>query len=80
MDFIETVEYMGITYCVRGERIVVDESFGHAFGIEVGYYIEVKILEIFEAFDEYGEDSYYDNTDEQLLCELTQILEEKFNA
>lgn len=80
MDFIETVERMGITYCVKGERIVVDESFGHAFGIEVGYYIEVKILEIFEAFDEYGEDHPYDNKDEQLLCELTQILEDRFSG
>ena len=80
MDFIETVEYMGITYCVEGDRIVADESFGHAFGIEVAYYLEVKSLEIFEAFDEYKEDHPFDNTDEQLICELTQILEDKFNA
>lgn len=79
MDFIETVSYMGISYCVKGERIIVDNSFAHAFGIEVAYYLEVKSLEIFEAFDEYGEDHPFDNTDEQLLCELTQILENMFN-
>lgn len=80
MDFIETVIYNGNSYCVEGRRVFVDDSFSHEFGIERGYHFEVEYLEIFEAFDEYGEDRPFGNTDEQLICELTQILEDKFNG
>ena len=79
MDFIETVVYIGKSYCVKGNRVVIDQSFAHAFGIERGYSYEVDDLEIFEAFDECGEDTPFDNTDKDLIYNLTQILEEKFN-
>ena len=79
MYFIETVIYNGKTYCVKGNRVVIDQSFAHAFGIERGYSYEVDDLEIFEAFDECGEDIPFDNTDKDLIYNLTQILEEKFN-
>ena len=79
MYFIETVIYNGKTYCVKGNRIVIDQSFAHAFGIERGYSYEVDNLEIFEAFDENGEDIPFDNTDKEMIYNLTQILEEKFN-
>ena len=80
MDFIETVVYIGKSYCVKGNRVVIDKSFTHAFGIERGHSYEVDNLEIFEAFDENGEDTRFDNTDYLLIYELSQILEDKFNA
>ena len=79
MDFIETVAYSDNSYCVKGNRVVIDQSFAHAFGIERGYSYEVDNLEIFEAFDENGEDVNYDNSDKDLMYYLTQILENKFN-
>ena len=79
MYFIETVIYNDKSYCVKGNRVVIDQSFSHAFGIERGYSYEVDGLEIFEAFDECGEDILFDNTDKDLIYNLTQILEEKFN-
>ena len=79
MDFIETVVYNEVSYCVKGKRNIVDQSFAHAFGIERGYSYEVDNLEIFEAFDECGEDIPFDNTDKEMIYNLTQILEEKFN-
>ena len=79
MYFIETVIYNGKTYCVKGNRVVIDQSFAHAFGIERGYSYEVDDLEIFEAFDENGEDTLFDNTDKDMIYNLTQILEDKLN-
>ena len=79
MDFIETVIYNGNSYCVKGDRVVINQSFAHAFGIERGYSYEVDSLEIFEAFDENGEDHPFDDTDCLLIYELSQILEDKFN-
>lgn len=79
MDFIETVVYNEVSYCVKGKRNIVDHSFSHAFGIERGYSYEVDDLEIFEAFDECGEDIPFGNIDKDLIYNLTQILEEKFN-
>ena len=76
MYFIETVIYNGKTYCLKGNRVVIDQSFAHAFGIERGYSYEVDNLEI---FDECDEDVNYDNSDKDLIYNLTQILEEKFN-
>ena len=79
MDFIEAVVYIGISYCVKGNRVVIDQSFAHAFGIERGYSYEVENLEIFEAFDENGKDIPFDNTDKDMIYNLTQILEDKLN-
>ena len=79
MDFIETILYEDNNFCVKGRRVVVNNSFAHAFGVERGHYFEVEDLEIFEAFDECGEDIPFDNTDKDLIYNLTQILEEKFN-
>ena len=79
MYFIETVIYNGKSYCVKGNRVVIDQSFAHAFGIERGYSYEVDDLEIFEAFDENGEDTLFDNTDKDMIYNLTQILEDKLN-
>ena len=79
MDFIETVAYSDNSYCVKGNRVVIDQSFAHAFGIERGYSYEVDNLEIFEAFDENGEDVNYDNSDKDLMYYLTQILEDRLN-
>lgn len=79
MDFIDTVVYNDNSYAVKGKRIVVDQSFTHAFGIERGYSYEVDNLEIFEAIGGYGEDIPFDNTDDLLIYELTRILEDKFN-
>ena len=79
MEFAETILIDEIYYFVVGEMSVIDDSFAHAFGIERGYSYEVDDLEIFETFDECGEDVYYDNTDKDLIYNLTQILEEKFN-
>ena len=80
MYFIETVVYNDKSYCVKGNRVVIDQSFSHAFGIERCYSYEVDDLEIFEAFDECGEDIPFNNTDYLLIYELSQILEDKFNA
>ena len=79
MYFIETVIYNGKSYCVKGNRVVIDQSFSHAFGIERGYSYEVDNLEIFEAFDEFGDDLKYNNLDKALIYYLTKILEERFN-
>ena len=79
MYFIETVIYNGKTYYLKGNRVVIDQSFAHAFGIERGYSYEVDNLEIFEAFDENGEDHPFDDTDCLLIYDLSQILEDKFN-
>ena len=76
MYFIETVIYNGKTYCLKGNRVVIDQSFAHAFGIERGYSYEVDNLEI---FDECDEDVNYDNTDKDMIYNLTQILEDKLN-
>ena len=79
MEFIETVLYEDNNFCVKGRRVVVDNSFAHAFGVERGHYFEVEDLEVFEAFDGYGEDVKFDNSDEDLINKLTTILEDKFN-
>lgn len=79
MYFIETVVYNEVSYCVKGNRVVIDQSFAHAFGIERGYSYEVDNLEIFETFDENGKDIPFDNTDEDMIYNLTQMLEEKLN-
>ena len=79
MYFVETVIYNGKRYCVEGNRVVIDQSFAHAFGIERGYSYEVDNLEIFEAFDENGKDIPFDNTDKDMIYNLTQILEGKLN-
>ena len=79
MYFIETVVYNDKSYSVKGNRVVIDQSFAHAFGIERGYSYEVDNLEIFEAFDENGKDIHFDNTDKDMIYNLTQILEDKIN-
>ena len=79
MFFIETVVYDHKSYCVKGNRVVIDQSFAHAFGIERGYSYEAENLEIFEAFDENGKDIPFDNTDKDMIYNLTQILEERLN-
>ena len=79
MEFIETVLYEDNNFCVKGRRVVVNNSFAHAFGVERGHYFEVEDLEVFEAFDECGEDVKFDNSDEDLINKLTTILEGKFN-
>ena len=79
MEFVETILCEGNNFCVKGKRVVVDNSFAHAFGVERGHYFEVEDLEVFEAFDECGEDVNFDNSDEDLINKLTTILEDKFN-
>ena len=79
MEFAETILIDEIYYFVVGEMSVIDSSFAHAFGIERGYSYEVENLEIFEAFDENGKDIPFDNTDKDMIYNLTQILEDKFN-
>ena len=79
MYFIETVIYNGKTYCVKGNRVVIDQSFAHAFGIERGYHFEVDSLTIQSATDIYGEYMLFDNTDKDMIYNLTQILEDKLN-
>lgn len=79
MYFIETVIYNGKTYCVKGNRVVIDQSFAHAFGIERGYSYEVDDLEIFEAFDENGKDIPFDNTDKDMIKLLSELVEDELN-
>lgn len=79
MEFIETILCENNNFCVKGKRVVVDNSFAHDFGVERGYYFEVEDLEVFEAFDECGEDVKFNNSDEDLINNLTKILEDKFN-
>ncbi len=78
MDFIEDIVFEDNVYRVSGERITVDNSFAHEFGIEVGYYFAVDNLTVISAYNDYGE-SLTLLVDSLLIYELTQILEEKFN-
>jgi len=84
MYFIETVIYNGKTYCLKGNRVVIDQSFAHAFGIERGYSYEVDNLEIFEAFDENGKEVRnvsigYSNGQADEIIEGTQLQFEQLN-
>lgn len=79
MDFRETVVLDNNTYLVEGERSIIDSSFSHAFGIKRGFEFEVDSLEIYEAWDECGEDIKYSNSDKELIYNLTQILKDEFN-
>ena len=79
MDFIETVVYNDKSYCVKGNRVVIDQSFAHAFGIERGYSYEVDSLTIQSATDVYGEYMIFNNADKDMIYNLTQILEDRLN-
>ena len=79
MYFRETVVLDNNTYLVECERSIIDSSFSHAFGIKRGFEFEVDSLEIYEAWDECGEDIKYSNSDKDLIYRLTQILEDKLN-
>ena len=79
MDFAETILIDEIYYFVVGEISVIDSSFSHAFGVERGYHFEVDYLTIQSATDVYGEYMLFDNTDKDMIYNLTQILEDKLN-
>ena len=79
MDFAETILIDEIYYFVVGEMSVIDDSFTHAFGVERGYHFEVGSLTIQSATDVYGEYMLFDNTDKDMIYNLTQILEDKLN-
>ena len=79
MEFSETILLDDIYYHVTGEMSVVDDSFGHAFGIERGYHFEVDKLIIQSATDVYGEYMLFNNSDEDFVYNLTQMLEDRLN-
>ena len=47
--------------------------------VERGYHFEVDSLTIQSATDVYGEYMIFDNTDKDMIYNLTQILEDKLN-
>ena len=79
VDFAETVLIDEIYYFVVGEMSVIDDSFTHEHGVERGYHFEVDSLTIQSATDVYGEYMLFDNTDKDMIYNLTQILEDKLN-
>ena len=79
MDFAENILIGDIYYFVVGEMSVIDDSFTHEYGVERGYHIEVDSLTIQSATDVYGEYIIFDNTDKDMIYNLTQILEDKLN-
>ena len=79
MEFVETILIAEIYYFVVGEMSVIDNSFTHEFGVERGYDFEVDYLTIQSATDVYGEYMLFDNTDKDMIYNLTQILEDKLN-
>ena len=79
VNFAETVLIDEIYYFVVGEVSVIDNSFAHEHGVEMGYHFEVDSLTIQSATDTYGEYMLFDNTDEDMIYNLTQILEDKLN-
>ena len=79
MEFAETILIDEIYYFVVGEMSIIDNSFTHEFGVERGYHFEVDYLTIQSATDVYGEYILFDNTDKDMIYNLTQILEDKLN-
>ena len=79
MEFAETILIDEIYYFVVGEMSVIDDSFAHEHGVERGYHFEVDSLTIQSATDAYGEYMLFDNTDKDMIYNLTQILEDKLN-
>ena len=79
MDFSETVLLDDIYYHVTGDMSVVDDSFSHAFGVERGHHFEVDNLKIQCATDIYGEFMLFDNSDEDMLELLSELVEDKLN-
>lgn len=79
MEFAETILINEIYYFVVGEMSVIDNSFTHEYGVERGYHFEVDSLTIQSTTDVYGEDIIFNNADKDLIYNLTQILEDKFN-
>ena len=79
MDFAETILIDEIYYFVVGEMSVIDSSFSHEYGVEMGYHFEVDSLTMQNATDVYGEYMLFDNTDKDMIYNLTQILEDKLN-
>ena len=79
MEFAETILIGEIYYFVVGEMSVIDNSFTHEFGVERGYHFEVDSLTIQSATDVDGEYMIFDNTDKDIIYNLTRILENKLN-
>lgn len=79
MEFSEIILFDEIYYHVVGEMSVIDDSFAHTFGIERGYHFEVDKLIIQSATDAYGEYMLFDNSDEDFIYNLTQMLEDRLN-
>ena len=74
-----SIGYNNAVYVVEASIEIIDSSFSHEHGIERGYHFEVDSLTIQSATDVYGEYMLFDNTDKDMIYNLTQILEEKFN-
>lgn len=79
MEFSEIILLDDIYYHVVGEVSVIENSFIHEHGIERGYHFEVDMLTIQSATDIYGEYMLFDNSDEDFIYNLTQMLEDKLN-
>ena len=79
MEFSETVLLDDIYYHVTGDMSVVDDSFSHAFGIERGHHFEVDTLTIQCATDVCGKFMLFDNSDEDMLELLSELVEDKLN-
>ena len=79
MEVAETILIEDIYYFVVGEMSAIDDSFTHEYGVERGYHFEVDSLTIQNLTDVYGEDMIFNNTDKDMIYNLTQILEDKLN-
>ena len=79
MEFSETILLDDIYYHVTGEMSVVDDSFGHAFGVERGHHFEVDTLTIQCATDIYGDFMLFDNLDEDMIKLLSELVEDELN-
>ena len=79
MEFSEIILLDDIYYHVTGEMSVIDDSFTHEHGVERGYHFEVDTLTIQSATDIYGEYMLFDNSDEDFIYNLTQMLEDRLN-
>ena len=78
MEFLEDVTTEDVTYQVYGNKVLIDDSFSHAFGIERGHYYEVVDLKVIAAYNDFGE-SLSLLTTKELIYDLTKLLEDKFN-
>lgn len=79
MEFSETILLDEIYYHVVGDMSVVDDSFAHEYGTERGHHFEVDTLKIQCATDIYGEFMLFDNSDENILELLSELVEDMLN-